>query len=90
MMPACKHPQVRVVAREEEIEYVECLLCGEVFDSQEFKDMEKDAEMEIEALSTVETTPDVETHQRPFTSMRVFPPDGPGASRSAKGNGTRR
>ncbi len=39
MMSVCKHPQVRVIAREEEIEYVECAQCGEVFDSQEFIDM---------------------------------------------------
>lgn len=38
-MSVCKHPQVRVIAREEEVEYVECLQCGEVFDSQEFQDM---------------------------------------------------
>ncbi|HUZ05351.1 MAG TPA: hypothetical protein VMU62_08330 [Acidobacteriaceae bacterium] len=38
-MSVCKHPQVRVIAREEEIEYVECLQCGEVFDSQEFQDI---------------------------------------------------
>ena len=39
-MPApCKHPQVRVVAREEDAEFVECLDCGEVFDSNEFRDM---------------------------------------------------
>src|SRR6266436_3855075 len=35
----CKHPRVRVVAREEDAEFVECLECGEVFDSSEFKDM---------------------------------------------------
>lgn len=35
----CKHPKVRVVAREEDIEYVECQECGEVFDSDEFRDM---------------------------------------------------
>jgi hypothetical protein len=35
----CKHPQVRIVAREEDVEYVECQLCGEVFDSDEFRDM---------------------------------------------------
>jgi hypothetical protein len=35
----CKHPKVRVVAREEDAEYVECLECGEVFDSNEFRDM---------------------------------------------------
>jgi hypothetical protein len=39
-MPApCKHPQVRVVAREEDVEFVECRLCGEVFDSAEFADI---------------------------------------------------
>jgi Zn ribbon nucleic-acid-binding protein len=39
-MPApCKHPQVRVVAREDDVEFVECRQCGEVFDSSEFKDI---------------------------------------------------
>lgn len=36
----CKHPKVRVVAREEDAEFVECQECGEVFDSNEFRDME--------------------------------------------------
>jgi len=35
----CKHPRVRIVAREEDSEFVECLECGEVFESSEFKDM---------------------------------------------------
>jgi Zn ribbon nucleic-acid-binding protein len=30
---------VRIVAREEDVEYVECQECGEVFDSNEFRDM---------------------------------------------------
>ena len=39
-MPAsCKHPQVRVVAREEDVEFVECQTCGEVFDAAEFVDI---------------------------------------------------
>ncbi len=38
--PACKHPRVRIVAREEDAEFVECLDCGEVFESSEFKDMD--------------------------------------------------
>jgi len=39
-MPAsCKHPQVRVVAREDDVEFVECQKCGEVFDSAEFADI---------------------------------------------------
>ena len=36
---ACKHPRVKVVSREEDTEYVECLECGDVFESSEFKDM---------------------------------------------------
>jgi hypothetical protein len=36
----CKHPRVKVVAREEESEFVECLECGEVFESSEFRDMD--------------------------------------------------
>jgi hypothetical protein len=36
----CKHPRVRVVAREEEAEFVECIECGEVFESSEFRDMD--------------------------------------------------
>jgi Zn ribbon nucleic-acid-binding protein len=39
MNTTCKHPKVRVVAREEDIEFVECQECGEVFDSDEFRDM---------------------------------------------------
>ena len=37
---ACKHPHVKVVSREEDTEFVECLECGDVFESSEFKDME--------------------------------------------------
>ncbi len=36
---ACKHPVVRIVARDEDAEFVECQQCGEVFDSVEFDDM---------------------------------------------------
>lgn len=39
MDTVCKHPKVRIVAREEDVEYVECLECGNVFDSDEFNDM---------------------------------------------------
>jgi len=44
MNTPCKHPKVRVVAREEDAEYVECQDCGEVFDSAEFKDMQLEEE----------------------------------------------
>jgi hypothetical protein len=40
MATACRHPKVRIVSRTEDAEYVECLECGEVFDSEEFRDME--------------------------------------------------
>jgi uncharacterized Zn finger protein len=39
MKKVCRHPRVRVVAREEDSEFVECQECGDVFDSSEFKDM---------------------------------------------------
>jgi Zn ribbon nucleic-acid-binding protein len=42
MDTTCKHPKVRVVAREEDVEYVECLDCGQVF---EFRDMEIEEEV---------------------------------------------
>jgi Zn ribbon nucleic-acid-binding protein len=47
----CKHPKVRIVAREDDVEYVECLDCGEVFDSNEFRDMaiEETTDQEYEA-----------------------------------------
>ena len=35
----CKHPQVQIVSRDEDAEYVECKECGDVFESSEFKDM---------------------------------------------------
>jgi hypothetical protein len=38
-MPECKHPRVQIVAREEDAEFVECLECGDIFESSEFKDM---------------------------------------------------
>ncbi len=48
MKPTCKHPKVRVVAREEDVEYVECQECGEVFDSNEFEDMAIEESTELE------------------------------------------
>jgi hypothetical protein len=48
MPTACKHPKVRIVSRHEDSEFVECLECGEVFDSEEFKDMEIEEEADFE------------------------------------------
>ncbi len=39
MQKPCEHPKVRIVAREEDSEFVECLECGDIFESSEFKDM---------------------------------------------------
>jgi hypothetical protein len=38
-MDQCKHPRVQIVSRDEDSEFVECLECGEIFESSEFKDM---------------------------------------------------
>jgi hypothetical protein len=48
MNASCKHPRVRVVAREDDAEYVECQECGEVFDSDEFRDMAIEETQELE------------------------------------------
>jgi hypothetical protein len=54
MATACKHPRVRIVSRHEDTEYVECLECGDVFDSEEFHDIaieesnEKEKELDDE------------------------------------------
>jgi hypothetical protein len=39
MTATCKHPIVKVVAREDDVEFVECQKCGEVFDSAEYSDI---------------------------------------------------
>jgi len=51
MATACKHPRVRIVSRHEDAEYVECMECGEVFDSEEFNDMALEESEEGEAVS---------------------------------------
>jgi len=48
MATACRHPRVRIVSRHEDTEYVECLDCGEVFGSEEFRDMEIEDTAETE------------------------------------------
>ncbi len=39
MPTPCKHPRVRIVSRHDDTEFVECLECGEVFDSEELNDI---------------------------------------------------
>jgi hypothetical protein len=48
-MENCSHPRVRVLSHEEDADFVECLECGEVFDSQEFADMAIEERTEKEA-----------------------------------------
>lgn len=36
---SCKHPRVQIVSRDEDAEFVECIECGEIFESSEFRDM---------------------------------------------------
>jgi hypothetical protein len=39
MDKVCRHPRVRVVARQDDAEFVECQECGDVFEASEFRDM---------------------------------------------------
>ncbi len=51
MAIACRHPKVRIVSRHEDTEFVECLECGEVFNSEEFRDMEIEDSVETKNVS---------------------------------------
>ena len=51
MATICKHPRVRIVSRHEDTEYVECMECGEIFDSEEFRDMEIEETAKTEGLA---------------------------------------
>jgi hypothetical protein len=44
----CKHPQVQIVSRDEDAEYVECKECGDVFESSELKDMAIEERKDLE------------------------------------------
>ena len=44
----CKHPQVQIVSRDEESEYVECKECGDVFEASELKDMAIEEKKELD------------------------------------------
>ena len=52
MASVCKHPRVRIVSRHDDIEFVECLECGEVFDFEEFRDMEIEETVDTEQAET--------------------------------------
>lgn len=48
MSTACKHPQVRIVSRDEDAEFVECELCGDIFEASEFRDMAIEEKLPLE------------------------------------------
>ena len=50
MTPPCKHTVVRIVSRDEDAEFVECQACGEIFDSIEYEDMEREEKAAAAAL----------------------------------------
>jgi hypothetical protein len=33
--PACKHPRTRLIAKDDDAQYVECLECGEILEAGE-------------------------------------------------------
>ena len=48
MTVACKHPVVKVVSRQDDVEFVQCQACGEVFDSAEFSDIAIEEEEDLD------------------------------------------
>jgi len=51
MDQACKHPRVRIVSRDEDNEFVECELCGDIFEASEFRDMQIEESLPTESES---------------------------------------
>jgi len=39
--PACSHPHTRLIARDQEAEFVECLDCGKILEASELEKQEK-------------------------------------------------
>ena len=44
------HPRVEIVARDEDVEFVECRECGEIFEASEFKDMANEERIKQEEV----------------------------------------
>ena len=55
MTPACKHPIVKIVSRDEDAEFVECQSCGDIFDSAEFNDIAIEEEEQEESEENSKT-----------------------------------
>jgi hypothetical protein len=36
--PACKHKRTRLIAKDDESQYVECLDCGDILEGEELKE----------------------------------------------------
>jgi translation initiation factor 2 beta subunit (eIF-2beta)/eIF-5 len=41
--PACKHPRTRLIARDNDAQYLECLDCGAIFEAGELKDAKENS-----------------------------------------------
>jgi len=39
--PACPHPRTRLIARDQDAEFVECLDCGKILEASELPKQEK-------------------------------------------------
>jgi hypothetical protein len=37
--PTCKHERTRLIAKDDDSQYVECLDCGEILEAAEMKDL---------------------------------------------------
>jgi hypothetical protein len=51
MTAQCKHPIVKVVSRQDDVEFVECQTCREVFDSAEYDDIAREESEDLEESS---------------------------------------
>ncbi len=49
MEPYCEHPRTKIIARDGNVDYVECLDCKKVFEAEDLEPLSVEAEEEAEA-----------------------------------------
>ena len=50
-IPACKHEKTRLIAKDNEAEYIECTACGAILETHELADSTKTSNAETPKLS---------------------------------------
>jgi transcription initiation factor TFIIIB Brf1 subunit/transcription initiation factor TFIIB len=55
--PACKHPRTRLIAKDNEAEYIECVNCGAILETHELAESPKPANPESSTPEPAKASP---------------------------------